>query len=74
MRTFTKKLWTAIVGSYRCFFRFLLKVHYFDFWEWVARQAHPEQMGITHDRYERLSIDPVDIAGIPPAWMIDDYQ
>jgi hypothetical protein len=38
---------------WRGFWRFVLRVHWFDFWVWVEKQAHPDQLRMhTQGRYD----------------------
>lgn len=61
----------------------MLKVHYFNFWMWAARQAYPDQEAVTHDRYDRLGFEslPTLTEAISPSswitegdWYPGDYE
>lgn len=43
------RIWRGIM-------RALLAVHYFDFWEWVERQAYPGRVIIVEDRTNRTDM------------------
>lgn len=53
---FASETWVATTAfcerSWRSWWRFVLSVHYFDFWNWVYQQAYPQEFE-SSDRYDR---------------------
>jgi len=57
LKALTSRIWAATVAFcrrlWRGFWRGVLAVHYFNLWDWVARQAYPQEYA-SSDRYDQF--------------------